>query len=37
MNSDFIWVEKYRPTNLNEVSAQPEVIQSLKKKIIFVM
>jgi len=32
MNKDFSsWVEKYRPTNLNEVSAQPEVIQSLKK------
>jgi replication factor C subunit 2/4 len=34
MNKDFSsWVEKYRPTSLNEVSAQPEVIQSLKKAI----
>jgi len=32
MNKDFSsWVEKYRPTNLDEISAQSEVIQSLKK------
>ena len=32
MNKDFSsWVEKYRPTNLNEVSAQSDVVKSLKK------
>jgi len=32
MNKDFSsWVEKYRPIKLDEVAAQPEVIQSLKK------
>jgi replication factor C subunit 2/4 len=32
MNKDFSsWVEKYRPVNLNEVSAQTDVIKSLKK------
>ena len=32
MNKDFSsWVEKYRPTKLDEISAQTEVIQSLKK------
>jgi replication factor C subunit 2/4 len=35
MNKDFSsWVEKYRPTNLDEISAQPEVIQSLKKVLV---
>lgn len=32
MNKDFTsWVEKYRPLNLDEITAQTEVIQSLKK------
>jgi len=32
MNKDFSsWVEKYRPVKLDQVAAQPEVIQSLKK------
>ena len=32
MNKDFrSWVEKYRPLNLDEITAQTEVIQSLKK------
>jgi replication factor C subunit 2/4 len=32
MNKDFSsWVEKYRPTKLDQISAQTEVIQSLKK------
>ena len=32
MNKDFrSWVEKYRPLNLDDISAQTEVIQSLKK------
>lgn len=32
MNKDFSsWVEKYRPVKLDEVTAQTEVIQSLKK------
>lgn len=32
MNKDFSsWVEKYRPTTLDEISAQEDVIKSLKK------
>ena len=35
MNKDFSsWVEKYRPTNLNEISAQDDVIKSLKKALL---
>ena len=31
MNKDFSsWVEKYRPTTLDEISAQEDVIKSLK-------
>ena len=32
MNKDFSsWVEKYRPTSLDEISAQEDVIKSLKR------
>jgi replication factor C subunit 2/4 len=35
MNKDFSsWVEKYRPVNLNEISAQTDVIKSLKKVLV---
>jgi len=33
MNNDKLWVEKYRPDSLDEVSAQSNVIQSLRSAI----
>ena len=32
-NTNYLWVEKYRPNNLEEVSAQTNIIQSLKSAI----
>ena len=28
------WVEKYRPSNLDEITAQKEVINALKKTLV---
>ena len=33
-NSDYSWVEKYRPKNLDEVSSQSNVVTSLKSALI---
>lgn len=33
MNTNYLWVEKYRPNNLNEISAQSNIIQSLRSAI----
>jgi replication factor C subunit 2/4 len=33
-NKNYSWVEKYRPANLNEISAQTNVIKSLKTALI---
>ena len=32
-NTNYLWVEKYRPNNLDEISAQSDVIQSLRSAI----
>jgi len=34
MNTKYSWVEKYRPDNLSEISAQTNVIKSLKSALI---
>jgi replication factor C subunit 2/4 len=32
-NTNYLWVEKYRPNNLDEISAQSNIIQSLRSSI----
>ena len=34
MKTNYSWVEKYRPDNLSEISAQTNVIKSLKSALI---
>ena len=33
INKNNSWVEKYRPSNLNEISAQTNVVKSLKASL----
>jgi len=34
MNNNYLWVEKYRPNNFNDISSQAHVIESLKTALI---
>ena len=33
-NKNYSWVEKYRPENLSEISAQTNVVKSLKSALV---
>lgn len=34
MSKNYLWVEKYRPDNLSEISAQTNIVESLKTAVI---